>query len=157
TITKGHTMDLHLSDKIAVVTGAGRGIGYAITVALAAEGVAVVAATREITTELTELAARAPVRPVRIDLSTPDGPRHLIDAAITEFGGLDILVNNVGAVTPRTGGFLSVTDDEWLGTLTINFLTAVRATRAALPHLISRGSGSIITIASINATLPDPL
>jgi NAD(P)-dependent dehydrogenase (short-subunit alcohol dehydrogenase family) len=71
--------------------------------------------------------------------------------------GLDILVNNVGGVHPRTGGFLSVTDDDWTATLTINFLSAVRTTRAALPHLLERGAGSIITIASVNARLPDPL
>jgi NAD(P)-dependent dehydrogenase (short-subunit alcohol dehydrogenase family) len=154
---KGHTMDLQLSGKVAVVTGASKGIGYAITQALAAEGVSVMAGARELTPELSELAAHARVRPMQVDLSTPDGPGHLIEAAMSEFGALDILVNNVGAVTPRTGGFLSVSDDDWIATLTINFLAGVRTTRAALPHLITRGGGSIVTIASVNASLPDPL
>lgn len=150
-------MDLNLSNKIAVVTGASRGIGLAITRALAGEGVRVVAGARELATELSQLAHHDHVRPEQIDLATPEGPGRLVNAAVTAFGGLDILVNNVGAVTPRTNGFLSVTDDDWAATLTINLLTAVRTTRAALPHLLARGAGSIITIASINATLPDPL
>ena len=94
---------------------------------------------------------------MEVDLRTADGPARLIDAAVAAFGGLDILVNNVGAVRPRTGGFLSVTDEEWLSTLTINFLAAVRTTRAALPHLLDRGAGSIVTVGSVNAALPDPL
>jgi len=150
-------MDLRLSGKIAVVTGASKGIGLAITKALAGEGVRVVVGARTPTAELSALAETAAVRPVWTDLATADGPARLIDTAIATFGGLDILVNNVGAAHPRTGGFLSVTDDDWTATLSINFLSAVRATRAALPHLLDRGGGSIITIASVNARLPDPL
>jgi NAD(P)-dependent dehydrogenase (short-subunit alcohol dehydrogenase family) len=150
-------MDLHLAGKVAVVTGASKGIGLAIARALAGEGVRVVAGARSATTELSDLAARTTVRPVAVDLTTPDGPAQLVQAAVAAHGGLDILVNNVGAVRPRTGGFLSVTDDDWLATLTINVLAAVRTTRAALPHLIDRGTGVIVTVNSVNARLPDPL
>ncbi|MEV6635965.1 oxidoreductase [Actinoplanes sp. NPDC051470] len=150
-------MDLRLSGKTAVVTGASKGIGLAITRALAGEGVTVVAGARTATTELSDLAARAAVHPVAVDLATPGGPARLIETAVAEHGGFDILVNNVGAVVPRTGGFLSVTDDDWATTLTINFLAAVRTTRAALPHLIDRGAGAIVTVNSVNARLPDPL
>ena len=150
-------MDLHLSGKTAVVTGASKGIGLAITQALAGEGVNVVAGARQPTAELADLAKGAAVRPVPVDLATPDGPAQLVDAAVSAFGGLDILVNNVGAVRPRTAGFLAVTDDDWTTTLTINLLAAVRTTRAALPHLLDRGAGAIITITSVNAALPDPL
>jgi NAD(P)-dependent dehydrogenase (short-subunit alcohol dehydrogenase family) len=97
------------------------------------------------------------LHPVQVDLGTPDGPSRLIDEAIGAYGGPDILVNNVGAVRPRTGGFLSLTDDDWLWGLTINFLAAVRTTRAALPYLLDRGSGTIVSTCSINAVLPDPL
>ncbi|MFF3399977.1 oxidoreductase [Streptomyces sp. NPDC002659] len=148
-------MDLHLADKVAIVTGASKGIGLAITRALADEGAAVIAGARTLTDELSQLADGGRVRPVQVDLATPDGPAMLVDAVGT--GGLDILVNNVGAVRPRTGGFLSVTDDEWISALTINFLAAVRTTRAALPHLVERGSGAVVTVNSVNATLPDPL
>ena len=150
-------MDLHLAGKTALVTGASKGIGFAITRALVGEGVSVVAGARDATTELSDLAARTAVRPVPVDLTTLDGPARLVEAAIAAYGGLDILVNNVGAVRPRAGGFLSVTDDDWLSALTINFLAAVRTTRAALPHLIDRGTGAIVTINSVNARLPDPL
>jgi NAD(P)-dependent dehydrogenase (short-subunit alcohol dehydrogenase family) len=92
-----------------------------------------------------------------VDLTAPDGPARLVEAAVATYGGLDILVNNVGAVRPRIGGFLSVTDDDWLSALTINFFAAVRTTRAALPHLIDRGGGTIVTVNSVNARLPDPL
>jgi NAD(P)-dependent dehydrogenase (short-subunit alcohol dehydrogenase family) len=150
-------MDLRLAGKTAVVTGASKGIGLAITRALAGEGVNVVAGARTATTELSDLAARTAVRPIAVDLTTPDGPVRLVEAAVAGYGGLDILVNNVGAVRPRTGGFLAVTDDDWLATLTVNFLAAVRTTRAALPHLIGRGGGVVVTVNSVNARLPDPL
>jgi NAD(P)-dependent dehydrogenase (short-subunit alcohol dehydrogenase family) len=149
-------MDLHLTDKVAVVTGASKGIGLAVTRALAGEGASVVAGARTPTDDLAELADAGSVRPMLVDLSTPDGPAQLVDEAISAFGGLDILVNNVGAVRPRSGGFLSVTDEDWVSAMTINFLAAVRTTHAALPHLLERG-GTIVTVASVNATLPDPL
>nr|WSW57802.1 oxidoreductase [Streptomyces sp. NBC_00998] len=149
-------MDLHLTDKVAVVTGASKGIGLAVTRALAGEGARVVAAARTVSGPLTELAAGGRVRPVAVDLTSPDGPEQAVREAVAAFGGLDILVNNVGAVRPRLGGFLSLTDEDWAWALTINFLTAVRTTRAALPHLIERGAGSIVTVGSVNAFLPDP-
>jgi NAD(P)-dependent dehydrogenase (short-subunit alcohol dehydrogenase family) len=97
------------------------------------------------------------VLPVRADLSTPDGPARLVDSAIEAFGVLDVLVNNVGAVRPRPGGFLSVTDEDWTTALTINLLAAVRTTRAALPHLMARAASTIVTVCSVNSFLPDPL
>ena len=149
-------MDLHLSGKVAVVTGASKGIGLAVGQALAEEGVRVVAAARQPTVELVDLAARFQTHFVAVDLTAPDGPAHLIEAAVAQFGGLDILVNNVGGVRPHLGGFVTVTDDDWMWSLTINLLSVVRTTRAALPHLLTRGAGTIVTISSINAILPDP-
>ncbi|MEU8242833.1 oxidoreductase [Actinoplanes missouriensis] len=144
-------MNLNLSGRTAVVTGASKGIGLAVAEALAAEGADVVAAAR------TPIPATGSVHPVAVDLTTPDGPATLVDAAVARFGGVDILVNNVGAVRPRPDGFRSVTDEDWSATFEINFFSAVRTTRAALPHLIRGGAGSIITISSVNAVLPDPL
>jgi NAD(P)-dependent dehydrogenase (short-subunit alcohol dehydrogenase family) len=149
-------MDLNLSGKVAIVTGASKGIGLAITRSLGAEGVTVAAGARQGSDELTELASRAPVHVMPVDLATPDGPARLIDQAVERFGGLDILVNNVGAVRPRLDGFLAVTDEDWDSTLTINFLAAVRTCRAALPHLLARAPSTIVTISSVNAFLPDP-
>ena len=67
------------------------------------------------------------------------------------------MVNNAGAVTPRPDGFASVTDEDWERSITLTLMAAVRTTRAALPELARRGGGSIITISSVNAYLPDPL
>jgi NAD(P)-dependent dehydrogenase (short-subunit alcohol dehydrogenase family) len=146
-------MDLQLSGKTAIVTGASRGIGLAITRELISEGVRVLAAAREGTDELRELGAVT----VIADLTAPDGPATVAQAAAATFGGLDILVNNVGAVRPRTGGFASVTAQDWTATLAVNFLAAVHMTRLALPLLTAQGGGSIVTISSVNAALPDPL
>jgi NAD(P)-dependent dehydrogenase (short-subunit alcohol dehydrogenase family) len=148
-------VDLRLRDKVAVVTGASKGIGLAITKALLGEGVRVVAGARDIGGELAGLASRGAVHPLAVDLSTPDGPPKLI-ALTAEYGGLDILVNNVGAVTPRLGGFSSVTDEQWWESLNLNLMSAVRTTRAALPAMLKRGKGSIVTISSVNSFLPDP-
>src|SRR6476469_4729371 len=120
-------MDLNLTGKVAVVTGASKGIGLAVATALAAEGVLVVAGARNVNA----LAGITGVHPVAVDLTSADGPASLISEAVATFGGLDILVNNIGGVTPHLGGFVSVTDEDWLHALTINLLTPVRTTRAA--------------------------
>ena len=84
-----------------------------------------------------------------------DGAEKLV-AAARDVGGVDILVNNVGALAPRLAGFLSVTDEQWWASWNINLMAAVRTTRAALPLMLERGSGTIVTISSVNAFLPDP-
>lgn len=145
-------MDLRLRGKTALVTGASRGIGLAVTSALVDEGVRVVAASRSTDGELKSL----PVDAVAVDLGTADAPARLVEDVVARTGGLDILVNNVGFVRPRPAGFLSVTDDDWLNTLNLDLMSAVRTTRAALPSLIER-AGAIVTVCSVNATLPDPL
>jgi NAD(P)-dependent dehydrogenase (short-subunit alcohol dehydrogenase family) len=151
-------VDLELSGKVAVVTGASRGIGLAVTRTLVAEGMYVAAGARTGSAELTGLARDHPdhVRPVLVDLTEPDGPARLVEEAVGAFGGLDVLVNNIGAVRPRLDGFLAVTDDDWAWSLGINFMPAVRAIRAALPHLLDRTPATIVTVASVNSFLPDP-
>jgi NAD(P)-dependent dehydrogenase (short-subunit alcohol dehydrogenase family) len=149
-------MDLHLTGKVAVVTGASKGIGLAITRSLAAEGVHVVAGAMHGSPELDVLADQKDVHPVLVDLTTPEGPALLITEAVSRFDTIDILVNNVGAVRPRLDGFLAVTDQDWDSAMTINFFAAVRTMRAALPHLATRAGASIVTVSSVNAYLPDP-
>ncbi|MBT2501313.1 SDR family NAD(P)-dependent oxidoreductase [Curtobacterium sp. ISL-83] len=148
-------MELNLSGKVAVVTGASKGIGLAVTRALVDEGVRVVAGARTITDELVALADSGQVLAVSVDLSEARGPAALVGHC-ERFGGLDILVNNVGAVTPRTAGFLAVTDEDWSRTLGLTLMAMVRTTRAAVPFLLERGAGNVVTIASVNAYLPDP-
>jgi NAD(P)-dependent dehydrogenase (short-subunit alcohol dehydrogenase family) len=148
-------VELNLTDKVAVVTGASKGIGLAVTRALVGEGARVVAGSRTLTPELVALADTGHVLAVAVDLSSPGGPAELVSRA-EHFGGLDVLVNNVGAVTPRTAGFLAVSDEDWLATVNLDLMAMVRTTRAAIPYLLDRGSGNVITIASVNAFLPDP-
>jgi NAD(P)-dependent dehydrogenase (short-subunit alcohol dehydrogenase family) len=148
-------MDLGLAGKVAVVTGASKGIGLAIARALVGEGVFVLAGARDTNDELRALAGGGQVQAVGVDLSTANGATQLIDAAIAR-GRLDILVNNVGAVTPRLNGFLDVTDEQWMFSLMLNLMAAVRTTRAALPTMLSAGHGAIVTTTSVNAFLPDP-
>jgi NAD(P)-dependent dehydrogenase (short-subunit alcohol dehydrogenase family) len=149
-------MDLGLDGKVAVVTGASKGIGLAIATALVAEGVHVVAGSRSTSPALEALAEDGKVQALAVDLGTADGPGRLVDLALTEYGRIDILVNNVGAVTPRPTGFLLVTDEQWAHSVNLNLMAAVRATRAALPAMLTAGGGCIVNIASINANLPDP-
>ena len=150
------TLDLHLTGRTAVVTGASRGIGLAIARALAAEGVSVVAGALKGSDELDELSRSARVTPVAVDLTTPDGPDQLVATAVSDLGGIDILVNNVGAVRPRLDGFVALTDADWEWGLTINFMAAVRTMRAAVPQMLGRPGASIVTVSSVNAFLPDP-
>lgn len=143
-------MRIDLQDKIVIVTGASKGIGLAVARAMVEEGARVVAGARTTTRELADLDG---VLIENVDLATPDGPHHLIERAIEVFGGVDVLVNNVGGVRPRLGGFLSITDADWIDGLNLNLMTTVRASRAALPSLVA-SRGAIVTISSINARLP---
>ncbi|MBF6176478.1 SDR family oxidoreductase [Nocardia blacklockiae] len=138
-------------NKIAVVTGASKGIGLAVTEALLAEGYRVVAGARTISPELRLLTPHT----LAVDLATPGGPADLV-AVASALGGIDLLVNNVGGTSgPHPGGFLAVTDEDWLHTLEATLFSAIRASRAALPSLVERG-GQIITIGSVNARRPAP-
>ncbi|MFJ6676172.1 SDR family NAD(P)-dependent oxidoreductase [Actinosynnema sp. NPDC091369] len=145
-------MELDLKGKTAVITGASRGIGLAIARALAAEGVTVVGGARNISAELKDITPHT----LAVNLSTPSGAGELVDFALAEVGGIDILVNNLGAPATRTAGFLAIDDDGWQEMFDTNLFIAVRATRAALPSIIER-RGSIVNIGSTNGRLPLPV
>jgi NAD(P)-dependent dehydrogenase (short-subunit alcohol dehydrogenase family) len=143
-------MDLGLTDKVAVVTGASKGIGLAVTRALVAEGARVVAGAR--TTESLaggSLAGR--VTPVALDLGSPEGPGRLVQRALDEHGRVDVLVNNVGAVRLRLQGFFGTSDEEFAWSMQLNFFSALRATRAALAPMVKQGAGAVVNVASVNA------
>lgn len=148
-------MDLGLSGKVAVVTGASKGIGLATCQALASEGTRVVAGSRRGSPELDRLVDAGDVTSVLVDLADAAGPALLVDRAAAS-GGIDILVNNVGAATIRNEGFLALADEQWQQAMDINFFAALRAIRAAIPWMVERGSGHVVTICSVNAYLPDP-
>jgi NAD(P)-dependent dehydrogenase (short-subunit alcohol dehydrogenase family) len=140
-------VDLNLNDKVAVVTGASKGIGFAVVRALAAEGATVVAGARSLDT----LQGLERVTPIAVDLSHREGPARLIDAAVERHGQIDVLVNNVGAARVRTSGFPSLTDEDFEQSLQINFFAALRAIRAAVVHMSRRRQGTIVNVASVNA------
>jgi NAD(P)-dependent dehydrogenase (short-subunit alcohol dehydrogenase family) len=148
-------MDLELTGRRALVTGASKGIGLAVTRALVAEGATVVAGARSATDALSGLGRDGLVEFVAADLATPDGPAALVGAAL-EGGPIDVLVNNVGAVTPRLDGFGAITDEQWAATFELSFMAAVRTTRAVLGAMLAAGRGRIVTTSSVNAFLPDP-
>ena len=140
-------MDLGLSDKVAVVTGASKGIGLAVVRALLDEGASLVAGARS--TESLDGLER--VTAVAVDLAAPEGPALLVQRAIDEHGRVDVLVNNVGAVRLRFEGFLGTSDEEFEWAMQMNFVTALRATRAALGPMLKQGGGTVVNVASVNA------
>jgi NAD(P)-dependent dehydrogenase (short-subunit alcohol dehydrogenase family) len=149
-------MELHLNGKVAVVTGASKGIGLAVVEAMGREGVRVVAGSRGSTPELNALRDTYGVTVVPVDLSTAEGAETLVQHATERYGQINILVNNLGAAKPR-GGFLEVDDAEWQRIFDLTFFSAVRVSRAALPHLTSAEGAAIVNISSINARLPSPM
>lgn len=147
-------MDLELTGKVAVVTGASKGIGLATVLALREEGALVVGSARDVSS----LDALERVSAVALDLTAPDGPERLIEYALGEHGRVDVLVNNVGAVRMRVDGFLTTSDDEFDWAMQMNFFSNLRATRAVLPAMLEQRSGAIVSVASVNAFFqPDSL
>jgi NAD(P)-dependent dehydrogenase (short-subunit alcohol dehydrogenase family) len=132
-------MDLELSGKVAVVTGASKGIGLAVTRTLAAEGAKVFAGARTVDA----LAGIERVTAVAVDLIEPSGPERLVGGVVQRHGHLDVLVNNVGGVKLRVNGFLSTSDEEFEASMQLNFFAALRATRAALAVMLPRRAGAI--------------
>ena len=147
-------MDLGLKDKVAIVTGSSRGLGLASARSLAAEGclVCVCARSREALEAAERDVAAVAGSPDRVlaltaDLSTVDGPDRVVAATVERFGGLDILVNNVGL--GRGGGVLDTADEAWLEAVDHTLFPGIRASRAAIPHMTRRGGGAIVFITSI--------
>jgi 3-oxoacyl-[acyl-carrier protein] reductase len=147
-------MDLGLRDKVAIITGSSRGLGLASAKALAAEGCRVTLCGRTESTlqgaarEVASIAGGDDrVLAVRADLTQADGVQRVLDDTVQRFGGLDVLVNNIGL--GRGGGLLETSDAEWQEAFDQTLLPAVRASRLAVPHITRRGGGSIIIIASV--------
>ncbi|MEU5438546.1 SDR family oxidoreductase [Streptomyces sp. NPDC020719] len=149
-------MDLHLSGRTAVVTGASKGIGLAVVRRLLDEGARVVAVSRGSSPELEKL-ARPELVHVPADLMDADAPARVVARAVEEFGGLDILVNNAGGPPPGVSlpraSFLDAPDADWPAVFEFNVFSAVRAFRAALPHLLARG-GAVVNVSSVLARQP---
>jgi len=147
-------MDLNLTDKVAIVTGSSRGLGLASATALVLEGCRVSVCARgqerllEAASELRTLSgADDRVLAVAADLSTEIGVSEVIARTVHTFGGIDILVNNVGLA--RGGTITDTTDGDWQEAFDQTLFPAIRASRLALPAMRRRGGGAIVMIASI--------
>ena len=149
-------MDLELTDRVAIVTGSSKGLGLATARALVAEGCRVTICARgeaklhEAAAELKALAgANGPARVLAIaaDLATADGVASIVSRTVETFGGLDILVNNVGVA--KGAGIVDTSDAEWQESFDQTLFPAVRASRLAVPEMRKRGGGAIVMIASI--------
>ena len=140
-------MDLQLSGKVAIVTGASRGIGRAIAELLAAQGMRLALAARS-RNQLEALAASlgGDCLVQALDLREPEAPAALVTAAVERFGRLDLLVNNAGAT--KRGDFLSLPDVDWSDGFALKFFGAMRCCRAAWPHL-QASQGAIVNIVGV--------
>jgi 3-oxoacyl-[acyl-carrier protein] reductase len=146
-------MDLGLNGRVAVVTGSSKGLGYASARALVEEGCRVTICARgkarldDAAAELRRLAADDRVLAVAADLATAEGVEAVIAQTVDTFGGLDILVNNVGSA--KGAGIVDTSDAEWQEAFDQTLFPAVRASRLAVPQMRKRGGGAIVMIASI--------
>jgi NAD(P)-dependent dehydrogenase (short-subunit alcohol dehydrogenase family) len=140
-------MDLHLTDKVGIVTGASKGIGRAIAQVLAKEGMRLVVVARS-RQQLDELAGPlgAACLVQAVDLMNPDAPAAIVAATLATYGRIDVLVNNAGAT--KRGDFLALSDSDWSDGFALKLFGAMRLSRAAWPHLCS-SSGSIVNIVGI--------
>jgi 3-oxoacyl-[acyl-carrier protein] reductase len=147
-------MNLGLTNKVAIVTGSSRGLGFASARSLASEGCRVCicargeARLREAASEIRELAGDpGRVLAVVADVSQAEGVKSVIDQTTETFGALDILVNNVGFA--GGGSLVETSDEQWREAIDQTLLPTIRASRYAVPHMQRRGSGVIVIIASI--------
>jgi 3-oxoacyl-[acyl-carrier protein] reductase len=139
-------MDLGLRDKICIVTGSTGGIGLETARLLAAEGARVVVCGRD--SERVEAARRETKAALGVvcDLAEPAAPEALVSEAVAALGGLDCLVNNLGAAYQRS--FEDVSDRDWEEQWQLNVMSCVRAIRAAIPHFREQGGGAIVNVSS---------
>ena len=142
-------MDLGLDGKIAIVTGASRGIGRAIATALAAEGarVALVARGADVLEEARASLPGGPHLAVVADVTTPEGAERAVAETRARLGGVDLLVNNVGGSGARH--FDEADEEDFRVTLEKNLWSGLRTSKHAIPEMRARGGGAIVFISSV--------
>lgn len=150
----------NLQGKVAIITGASRGIGMAIADALASAGAKIVLSSRK-QDALDEAAAAITANGGEaFGVAAHNGDKAalqgLVEAAVARYGGVDILVNNA-ATNPHFGHLLDAEDSLWLKTIEVNIMGNVWLTQAVVPHMRARGGGKIINVASVNGLRPGSL
>jgi NAD(P)-dependent dehydrogenase (short-subunit alcohol dehydrogenase family) len=152
-------VELELKDKVALITGASRGIGRAVALALAREGAKVALCSRK-ASDLDDAAARirqatrADVLCVPGDLSSLAGVESAVKTTNDRFGRIDILVNNAGAI--RGGDFLKIPDEQWSEDWSLKLLGYIRMARAVFPLMQAQGGGRICNVVGAAARNPTP-
>jgi 3-oxoacyl-[acyl-carrier protein] reductase len=150
-------VDLGLADRVAIVTGASRGIGRGVALALATEGCNVILCGRSedaLGAVLGELPRGSSGRIVAGDVREPRTAERLVETASTEFGRLDILVNNAGRADPRR--LEALTDDDWRDAFDLMLFAPTRLAAACVPLMRARSWGRIVNVASTHGREPDP-
>ncbi len=143
-------MDLGLKGKVAIVTGASRGIGKGIALRLAEEGCRTVLCARgaeALEAAAAEVGAKSETHAVAVDVTAPDAPERLVRAALDAFGRIDVLVGNAGG--NRRKPMEETTDADWEDLLDLNLKSNLRCSKAVIPHMRAGGGGSIVFITSI--------
>jgi 3-oxoacyl-[acyl-carrier protein] reductase len=146
-------LDLQLKGKSAIITGSSRGLGLASAKALVAEGCRVCICARgaealnRAADELRKIGGEGMVVAVAVDLTTADGAENVVNASLEAFGGIDILINNVAAA--KGTGIADTPDAEWQQAIDHTLFPAIRMSRLVVPHMKTRGGGSILMIASV--------
>lgn len=152
-------MDFGLKGKRAIVMAASRGLGYASAMGLAREGCHLVICSRdqqriEAAADAIRRDTGAKVKPLVADVSTAREAKRLVEAAVTEYGGLEIVVHNAGG--PPAGETLAMSDEQWQKAFEQNLLSFTRIVGAAAPEMAKAGYGRVITIASSSIKQPIP-
>jgi 3-oxoacyl-[acyl-carrier protein] reductase len=144
-------VDLGLEGKVAIVTGGSRGLGRAAAVSLAREGAHVFICARgheKLRQTIGEISAEGhTARGTTADVTTPDGCQSVVQGALGEFGGVDILVNNVGGGQGPSA--VGSSDDDWQQSIELTLFPSIRMSRLCVPIMKERGGGVILMIASI--------
>jgi 3-oxoacyl-[acyl-carrier protein] reductase len=149
-------MDLQLAGRVVLITGGSRGIGLATAAGFAAEGARLVLSARgtdDLNTAAATLGSTTAVTVVSADVTDPAQAEALVRAAVQAYGGIDVLVNNVGG-SPGGRRLAESTDEDWRRALELNLVQTVRMMRLAAPHMTGRPGAAIVNVASISGWTP---
>lgn len=150
-------MDLGLSGKVGIVAAASKGLGKAVALRLAREGMKVAICARDegalrVTAQEISTLTKTEVLPIRADVTRSEDIKRFVAEAVNRFGGVDVLVTNAGG--PPPGNFFACDDSHWERAFSLTLMSVVRLCREAIPHMQQRGGGRIINIASVSVKQP---